>query len=303
MKAEKIELVVQRFNPERDEKPHLQSYKIEVKAEMTIIEMLDGFREKYDSGLAFRKGCRSGICGICALRINGQGFLGCKTKVKDVCFNKKIVIEPLTKDVIKDLVCNTTSFWRELERVKPWLIPKRYPEPLSAGELERIDDSSRCIHCGICHYDCGTVEHDSMFAGPAVAVKGYRLVYDSRDRRAKERLRQLNQTVWRCNHSWNCVEQCPKSIDITKCMDELKEDIIKIRLKGAGVRHVQYFEKAIIRYGKLNEFILPIKTLGAKAIFLLGDGMRLWLGNRLPPLAPKKILRLIEIKRLFKKLK
>lgn len=303
MKTGKIELVVQRFNPERDERPYLESYSIEVKPEMSIIEMLDEFRERYDPGLAFRKGCRSGICGICALKINGQGFLGCKTKVRDVCLNRRIVIEPITKDVIKDLVCDTRLFWEGIERAKPWLIPKSSREPLSAGELEKIEDSSRCIHCGICYYDCGTVEHDSMFAGPAVIVKGYKLIYDPRDRYKKKRLKQLNQTIWRCNHSWSCVEECPKGIDITRCMDELKGDIIKMGLGGAGVRHARYFERAIISYGKLNEFILPIKTLGTRAILLLGDGMRLWLGKRLPRLAPKRMSRLMEIKRLFKKLR
>ncbi len=295
-----IKVTVRKFNPETL-KSYCKSYAIQVNPGITIMALLDEIKCLHDSSLAFRCGCRSGICGICTVKINGSSFLACKTKISDVIVDNSLFIEAAASP-IKDLVSATASFWLDIERVKPWLVPKR-GVCLSAHEQKAVEESSKCIFCSACYFDCPTVAYDPDFPGPAALAKAHRFVFDKRDRKTRARLKQLSQIVWKCTHTWNCVEQCPQDINLTKCMDELKHEIAKMSINTKGLRHALYFAESTIKYGKLNEFMLPVRTLGFKTLQLMPDGLRLWIAGRLPHIKPKRIFRLVEIKRLFQKIR
>lgn len=295
-----IKLTLQRFDSEINPKAYCKSYTIQLNPNITVMALLDEIKRVHDPDLAFRCGCRSGICGICAVKVNGTSFLACKTKIKDVLVNNSLFIEAAASP-IKDLVSATASFWLDIERLRPWLMPKGNVY-LSMQEQKAIEDSSRCIFCSVCYFDCPTVANDPNFPGPAAIVKSHRLVFDKRDRATKARLKQL-QFAWKCTHAWNCVEQCPQNIDITKCMDELKHEISKLNIKSKGLSHARYFVESAVKYGRLNEFMLPIRTLGFRTLQLMPSGLRLWIEGKLPNVLPKRIFKLVEVKRLFQKIR
>lgn len=222
---------IYRFNPEEDKRPYYQTYAVEIREGMTVLDTLNEIKWTQDGGLTFRRSCRHGICGSCAMTINGLNRLACETQVKSLG-EGTIEIEPLRHfPVIKDLAVDMEDFFRKLEAVKPYLIAGTPPtdrERLqSIGERKKIDGSYECILCGACTSSCPSYWANTEFLGPAALLKAYRYCFDSRDEGFKERLPVLNNRfgLWRCHTIFNCTI-CPKALNPTWAIGELKKKTV-----------------------------------------------------------------------------
>jgi succinate dehydrogenase / fumarate reductase iron-sulfur subunit len=223
-------LKVYRYHPEKDLKPYFAIYVLEVDPNDRVLDVLEQVRDRFDSTLAYRRSCAHAICGSCAMRINGQNRLACKVLIKDLN-TTKITLKPLLGlKVIRDLVVDMDPFFENYRSVLPFLIndedlPVDGKERLqSPVERERFDDTTKCILCAACTTACPPFWANQQYVGPAALVNAHRFVYDSRDRGALQRLERLNlhTGVWRCRTAFNCTEACPREIQITRAIAELK---------------------------------------------------------------------------------
>ena len=177
-------VTVTRFDPDRDTAPHPQSYQLEVRESDTILNVLLDLAADHDPSVAFRRACRSGICGACAMQINGQPHLACETLVADVSNGGEIVIEPLPHfRVIKDLVVDIDDFLESLKPVVPWLVlDSAYDGRMDNEQVLKLEKANECILCGICRSDETVSENDPLAKlNPAAAVKAFRITFDPRD--------------------------------------------------------------------------------------------------------------------------
>lgn len=222
-----------RFDPARPEaRPSYRDYSVQTRTGMTVLDALLEIKGQQDGTLTFRKSCRSGICGSCAMKIHGLNRLACETQVEPLKL-KTIVVEPLPGfRVLKDLAVDMEPFYENLARVKPFLINDEPPpdrERLQApAEFQRISDPVACILCGACTSSCPSFWYDQDYLGPAALAKAYRYVFDSRDRGAAERMQVLDNKhgLWRCHTIFNCMDACPKRIKITQHIAMLKRRVI-----------------------------------------------------------------------------
>jgi succinate dehydrogenase / fumarate reductase iron-sulfur subunit len=222
-----------RFDPQYDVKPHFQDYRIKVEPAWSLLSCLNEIKWKLDGSLSFRRSCAHGVCGSDAMMINGMNRLACQTLIRDLKGRRTIRIEPLKSfPVIKDLIVDTDEFFERNRAVKPWFVNQTPPpekERLQTPkERERIDDSTKCILCGSCTSSCPTYWFDKAYLGPAALLKVHRFVFDSRDEAGKERLDALNDRTgpYKCHTIFNCVEACPKEIDVTGAISRLKKKIL-----------------------------------------------------------------------------
>lgn len=235
-----VTLKIFRYDPKKDDKPRYQKYKVNSERFTTILDCLNEIKWHQDGTLTFRKSCRSAICGSCAVMVNGEPKLACKTKISAIKNSDNIVIEPLTTThVKKDLVVDTKIFWDHIKRVMPWLIPKDNSKDLSKENLMPRDDLSKfknselCIMCMCCYFDCKSIVFDKKILGPAAFAKSYRFIVDPRDSKRKERLIEcLKNGLSRCNDIYCCMDQCPKDIKLTELVSDLKEFASKEGIKG-----------------------------------------------------------------------
>ncbi len=229
-----VNLKILRYNPENgDEKPHYETYTLEADPKEKVLDLLHRVKWEQDGTLAFRRSCAHGICGSCAMRINGRNRLACETNVQDLKDPHHITVEPLKSlPVIKDLVVDMSDFYKKFEVVKPYLIAKTPPPSQerrqSPEDRKLIDESTWCILCGSCTTSCPSNWKNPKFLGPAALLKAFRYTFDSRDEGAPERLRAIDNAdgVWRCHTIFNCVEACPKEINITWHISELKKRLV-----------------------------------------------------------------------------
>ena len=223
-----VKLKVFRFNPEIDKKPHYEKYKVEAEPTDRVLDLLEYVKGYYDGTLSYRRSCAHGMCGSDAMRINGRNRLACKTLVQDL-HSRRIVVEPLLGlQVIKDLIVDMDPFFNNYFAVLPDLIndePTPKNERLQSPEQrERFDDTTKCILCAACTTSCPSFWANADYVGPAAIVVAHRYIFDSRDRAAGERLRILNDTcgVYRCHTIYNCTIACPREIQVTKAIGEVK---------------------------------------------------------------------------------
>ncbi len=219
-----------RFNPETDQKPHFETYTMPVESTDRVLDLLEYIKGNFDGTLSFRRSCAHGICGSDAMRINGRNYLACKALVKDV--GLKIKVEPvLGLKVIKDLIVDMDPFFEHFRSVMPYFVNDEPPpakERLQTiEERERFDDTTKCILCACCTTSCPSFWANQEYLGPAAMVNAHRFIFDSRDRAAAERLRILNDQfgVFRCHTIFNCTIACPREIEITQAIGELKNAI------------------------------------------------------------------------------
>jgi succinate dehydrogenase / fumarate reductase iron-sulfur subunit len=229
-----IILKIQRFNPEKDEPPAYQRFRVEVEPTDRILDALMHIKLFQDGSLGFRKSCAHGVCGSDAMRINGQDRLACKTLVKDVAESDgaEVIIDPLTHFPIqRDLIVDQSSFFKKYRSIKPYLIND---EPVPAKERiqtqeERMafDDTTNCILCSACFSACPVLEENPDFLGPAIIAQAFRFLADSRDMGFEERLPVLDHPngVWPCQNHFQCTRVCPRGIKITKRINETKKMI------------------------------------------------------------------------------
>ncbi len=226
-----VTVKIRRFNPEVDTEPHWQSFQVESLPTDRVLNLLFTIKGYQDGTLTFRRSCAHGVCGSDAMRINGVNRLACKVLVRDL--PDEITIEPIKGlPLEKDLVVNMDPFFEAYHSVKPFLITygnqptKEYKQ--SAEDRERFDDTTKCILCAACTTSCPVYWADGKYFGPQAIVGAHRFIFDSRDEGAEERLEILNdrEGVWRCRTTFNCTEACPRGIEITKAIAEVKKALL-----------------------------------------------------------------------------
>ncbi|HET6566926.1 MAG TPA: succinate dehydrogenase iron-sulfur subunit [Rhodothermales bacterium] len=226
-----INVKIKRYNPETDEAPHWETYQVQADEMDTALELLLQVKWFIDGTLTFRKSCAHGVCGSDAMQINGENKLACSVLVKDLAGKDGDTISyaPMpSSPVIKDLVIDQTAFFDKYRSVMPWLIndsPPPEKERLQSPEQQEIiEDAAKCIMCGACTHSCPSTWADPSYIGPAAFVKAYRYTFDSRDEGAAERLNIVDSQdgLWKCYTIFNCVQACPKEIDITRWISALK---------------------------------------------------------------------------------
>jgi succinate dehydrogenase / fumarate reductase iron-sulfur subunit len=226
-----ITLKIFRFNPEADKRPHYKTYKVEGELTDRVLDLLEFVKGNYDGTLSFRRSCAHGICGSDAMRINGRNYLACKVLVRDV--GSKITVEPiLGLKVIKDLIVDMEPFFEHYRSVLPFLVndePAPRTERLqSPEERERFDDTTKCILCACCTTSCPSFWANDKYVGPAAIVTAHRFIFDSRDRAAAQRLAILGEQfgVYRCHTIFNCTIACPREIEVTRAIGEVKKALL-----------------------------------------------------------------------------
>ena len=230
-----ITLKVLRFNPETDKKPHYEKYSLEAQPTDQVLDLLEYVKGYIDGTLSYRRSCAHGICGSDAMRINGRNRLACKALVKDV--GSKIPVEPiLGLRVIKDMIVDMEPFFESYRSIMPYLVnddPIPNQERLqSPEERERFDDTTKCILCAACTTSCPSFWASDRYVGPASIVNAHRFIFDSRDQAGAERLRLLSDQwgVSRCHTIFNCTEACPREIQVTQAIGEVKQAIATGRI-------------------------------------------------------------------------
>jgi succinate dehydrogenase / fumarate reductase iron-sulfur subunit len=223
-----VTLKVFRFDPQIDEEPHFQEFEIPLRLRMTIMDALFYILEEQDPTLSFRFACREGVCGSCALFINGSYRLACQTQFANLQA-KIVTVSPLPHlPLIKDLVVDMTPFFEKYKLIMPYLktltAPPEQEHLQSPKQRKKINEVIDCILCGCCHSACPMTWTNKEYLGPAALTKAYRFVADSRDEASPERISIVNTEVgiWRCHTTFNCVEACPKMINPTASIQALK---------------------------------------------------------------------------------
>ncbi|MFG2290090.1 succinate dehydrogenase iron-sulfur subunit [Streptomyces sp. NPDC048595] len=227
---------IRRFNPEISEEASWQDFQLEIDPKERVLDALHKIKWEQDGSLTFRRSCAHGICGSDAMRINGRNRLACKTLIKDINPEKPITVEAIKGlTVMKDLVVDMEPFFQAYRDVMPFLIttgnePTR--ERLQSPEdRERFDDTTKCILCAACTSSCPVFWNDGQYFGPAAIVNAHRFIFDSRDEGGEQRLEILNDKdgVWRCRTTFNCTDACPRGIEVTKAIQEVKRALITRR--------------------------------------------------------------------------
>ncbi len=223
-----LKVKILKYNPEKDKKPYWKKYETDIEEDATILDVLNDIHWNTDGTLSYRRSCRSSICGSCAMKVNGRNVLACETPIHRFKGNS-LKIEPLPGfSIIKDLVVDMDEFFEKLERIKPYLILKK-PVPdkefvQTPKDFEEIRESTICILCGSCTSSCPSLWANEKYLGPAALLKAYRFIFDSRDDGQDERIDIVNDKngIWRCHTIFNCMEACPKNINITEFLSKLK---------------------------------------------------------------------------------
>ncbi len=234
--AEVRKFRIYRFDPTAGENPRVDSFEVDLKAcGPMVLDALLQIKANVDSSLTFRRSCREGICGSCAMNINGVNRLACTTAISDL--RGEVKIYPLPHmPVVKDLVPDLTTFYAQYASVKPWL-QTRTPAPPSNSErlqskqdYEKIDRATGCILCACCSTACPSYWWNSdRFLGPAALLAAYRWIIDSRDESTGERLDNLEDPfrLYRCHTIMNCTDACPKDLNPGKAIAEIKKLLVE----------------------------------------------------------------------------
>lgn len=233
MNFQLLTLRVQRFNKEHDPSQWTDTYQVETRKGMNLLEALIKIQDEQDGTLAFRYSCRGAVCGSCAMKVNDRVVLACRTHVEHL-LGKTTLIEPLPYfPVIRDLIVDMSSFFQRYREIEPHLhgrsVAQTSEHLMHEDERKEIDPYIQCILCGICFGVCPAFKRDSRFLGPAMLAKAYRFFADSRDKRDEEVLRKVNDQngVWGCNTVFQCVRVCPKQVPPTHAIVKMRRKILK----------------------------------------------------------------------------
>ncbi|HTQ98933.1 MAG TPA: succinate dehydrogenase iron-sulfur subunit [Candidatus Acidoferrum sp.] len=227
---------VYRYNPEADTQPRMQDYNIDLPAgkDMMVLDVLQLVKDQ-DPSLTYRRSCREGVCGSDGMNINGKNGLACITHVSEVVKNGKLVLRPLPGlPVIRDLAVDMTQFYKQYEKVKPFLQNDDPPPAIerlqSPEERAKLDGLYECILCACCSTSCPSFWwNPDKFIGPAGLLQAYRFLADSRDTHTEQRLAALEDpfSVFRCRGIMNCVSVCPKGLNPTKAIGHIRDMLLE----------------------------------------------------------------------------
>jgi succinate dehydrogenase / fumarate reductase, iron-sulfur subunit len=228
-----VTVKILRYNPEVSEESSWESYHVTAEPTDRVLDALHKVKWDIDGSLTFRRSCAHGVCGSDAMRINGKNRLACKTLLKDVNPSQPITVEPIKGlPVLKDLVVDMEPFFAAYRSVMPFLVTSGN-EPTreriqSQKDRERFDDTTKCILCAACTTSCPVYWTDGQYFGPQAIVGAHRFIFDSRDEGTDQRLEILNdrEGVWRCRTTFNCTEACPRGIEVTNAIQEVKRALI-----------------------------------------------------------------------------
>jgi len=230
----KLNISLYRYNPEKDVKPYMQDVQLQLadNADLMVLDVLLMLKEQ-DPSLSFRRSCREGVCGSDGINMNGKNGLACVTPIS-AFKGKKLLIRPLPgMPVIRDLVVDLSQFYKQYEKIKPFLInntDKPNREFLqSPEERKKLDGLYECILCACCSTACPSFWwNPDKFIGPSGLLHAYRFLADSRDDAQDERLSELDDafSVFRCHGIMNCVNVCPKGLNPTRAIGHIKEMLL-----------------------------------------------------------------------------
>ena len=225
---------VYRYDPDEGGNPRVDTYHVDTAdCGPMVLDAIIHIKNVIDPTLTFRRSCREGICGSCAMNIDGVNGLACTTGIKDIKGDIKLYPLP-HMPVVKDLVPDLTHFYAQHASIKPWLITEGQPpakEHLqSEGERERLDGLYECILCACCSTACPSYWwNGDRFLGPAALLQSYRWLADSRDEATGERLDELEDPfrLYRCHTIMNCVQVCPKGLNPAKAIANIKQMMVE----------------------------------------------------------------------------
>ena len=228
---------VYRWSPDDAENPRIDTYYVDLDdCGPMILDGLIKIKNEIDPGLTFRRSCREGICGSCAMNINGTNTLACTKGMDEV--DGDVNIYPLPhQPVVKDLVPDLTNFYAQYASIKPWMQTQTPPPPdrerlQSKEDREQLDGLYECILCACCSTSCPSYWWNSdRFLGPAILLQAYRWLADSRDENTGERLDDLEDPfrLYRCHTIMNCANTCPKGLNPAKAIAEIKKMMVERR--------------------------------------------------------------------------
>ncbi|MDF2763322.1 MAG: succinate dehydrogenase and fumarate reductase iron-sulfur protein [Rhodospirillales bacterium] len=231
-----VRFKVYRWDPEGEGNPHLDTFEID-RAECgpMVLDALIKIKNEVDSTLAFRRSCREGICGSCAMNIDGVNTLACTKFIDEVKGDVRIYPLP-HMPVVKDLVPDLSQIWAQYASIEPWLKSETPPPERervqSPEERARLDGLWECILCFCCTTSCPSYWwNGERYLGPAVLLQAYRWIADSRDEATGERLDQLEDPfrLYRCHTIMNCTRTCPKGLNPAKAIAEIKKLMVARR--------------------------------------------------------------------------
>ncbi|HIQ49133.1 MAG TPA: succinate dehydrogenase/fumarate reductase iron-sulfur subunit [Aquifex aeolicus] len=210
----------------RDGKFLWEEYEIDGEGH-TVLEILQKIKEKEDPTLSFRAMCRAGICGTCAVKVNGQHKLACSTRVYS-----DITLEPVDiAPPIKDLVVDHSFIYKKLKEGKVWFETLSKNISLKPDELKNTEKSWDCILCGICNYVCPAIQEDESFGLPSTFTKSYGVIFDKRNTKGYEKLKDLVPlSIQSCTHCKNCTFSCPKECNPEFLINILENTMVRYGL-------------------------------------------------------------------------
>jgi fumarate reductase iron-sulfur subunit len=224
-----IDLEILRYNPETDQEPNFQAYRVPCKEDWVVLDAVNYIKDELDRTLSYRWSCHMAVCGSCGVMINGEPMLSCKAFLRDL--PDRIRIEPLANFPIeRDLVVVMDDFMDKLDSVKPYLVP-REEKPVDDGEhiqtpaqLNKFKQYTLCINCTLCYAACPQYAHNAGFVGPAALALAHRYNLDSRDvgRSAREEVVASNPGIWECSFVGACSEVCPHDVDPAGAIQQTK---------------------------------------------------------------------------------
>ena len=262
---------VHRYDPSTDGKGQFQAYSLDTEEEATVLDALMRIREEQDPTLAFRGTCRTGFCGDCTMRISRRNRIACCSTVGAALRDGEITVEPIRLiNVAKDMMFDMDAMvYQKYKAVEPWIEPAE-PQPerehlVPNEDIQKLRKIMSCTMCWLCDEGCSTMVVDRKFVGPAALTKAYRVVADPRDSRTTERLHKLSEAngMWDCCHCFEASEHCPKGIEPTERIFDLKDLAIKVGAGSPTVKnHYRSFAASVKSDGWLDEARLAVETPG-----------------------------------------
>ena len=231
-----MQIDLYRYDPDAGTKPHMQSLSLDLPdgRDLMVLDVLELLKER-DPSIAYRRSCREGVCGSDGVNMNGKNGLACMTPVSEAAPRGKLVLRPLPGlPVIRDLVVDMTQFYRQYEKIKPWLINDAPPparERLQSPEdRDKLNGLYECILCACCSTACPSFWwNPDKYVGPAGLLQAYRFLADSRDTATEERLADMEDpfSVFRCRGIMNCVDVCPKGLNPTRAIGKIRSMMVE----------------------------------------------------------------------------